>query len=100
MVRFSRVGLACWRICYSQVIGSWPCMTQHGGNPLQFQAHSEGRRPPTTKSDGMCTFSVGRSWEAKKLATRIGAIKYFICAYNLTKATAFLGYHSPSVCLG
>jgi hypothetical protein len=29
------------------------CMTQHGGNPQEFQDHRQGRRPATTKFDGM-----------------------------------------------
>jgi mRNA-degrading endonuclease toxin of MazEF toxin-antitoxin module len=28
-------------------------MTQHGGNPQEFQDHRQGRRPATTKFDGM-----------------------------------------------
>jgi len=32
---------------------------------------------------------------SKKLANHIGAIKYFVCNYNLTRATAYHGYHYP-----
>ena len=28
-------------------------MTQHGGNPQEFQDHRQGRRPVTAKFDGM-----------------------------------------------
>ena len=31
-------------------------MTQHGGNPQEFQDHRQGRRPVTTKFDGMWHF--------------------------------------------
>ena len=31
-------------------------MTQHGSNPQEFQDHRQGRRPATTKFDGMWFF--------------------------------------------
>jgi hypothetical protein len=39
---------------HPQVRWSGQLMTQNGVIPAQFQGDREGRRPATTKSDGMC----------------------------------------------
>ena len=37
---------------------------------------------------------------SKKLAHHIGAIKYFICYYNLARAPALHGSHDPKISIG
>jgi hypothetical protein len=43
---------------HPQVRESVQLMTQHGGTPAQLQGDREGKKPATTKFDGMWQFPV------------------------------------------
>jgi hypothetical protein len=74
-------------------------MTQHGSNPQEFQDHRQGRRPATTKFDGMwerqldILFAAGTISEAQvdqrvtEIATMQGQLRAVHLRAHLAQST-------------
>src|SRR5262245_25230198 len=81
MVRLSRVWRAVFRMGHPQVRESVPLMTQNGGIPAQLQGDREGRKPATTKFDGMWDFRDRQAFLQNQKGPK--SPKRILCGINL-----------------